>query len=169
MEFVLPHLPIVHYTQALEQPPSIYGPSSSSPSASLLSRTLSRVSLISAITTDTFLNRDTTREDPTIPLRTLLDIIKRHRSLQDARIVQVDSYRRPKLPRHRFTVMQLEREGRDQIWLRIDRRRDKRRSFLNFAINAGTSPANDRVSQWKKWSTWPLELILCRLGSHQTN
>lgn len=107
---------------------------------------MSRVSLLSGVSKDTFLNRGTTQTDPTIPLRTLLDTIKRHRSLQDALIVRIDSYRNSGPARHRFLILQLEREGRQQIWLRIDRRRDKSQGLLNFALNAGTSLANDRVS-----------------------
>lgn len=100
------------------------------------------------MTTDTFLNRDPAREDsdPTVPLRTLLEVIKHHRSLQDSCIIRVDSFLRGGPLRHRFIILQLEREGRELIWLRIDRRRDKRRNLLKFAMGAGTTPANDRVS-----------------------
>lgn len=117
-----------------------------SSSRTSLSRTLSRISLRGVFSTDSFLSPYPNQVDPTISLRILLDVIKRHRSLQDARIVRVDSYRNSGPAQHRFIVLQLEREERQQIWLRIDRRRDKTRSLLNFAINAGTSPANDRVS-----------------------
>lgn len=111
-----------------------------------LSRTFSRISFRSVFSTDSFLVQYPEPVDPTISLHSLLDVIKRHRSLQDARIVRVDSYRNSGPAQHRFIVLQLEREGRQQIWLRIDRRRDKGQSLLLFAINGGTSPANDRVS-----------------------
>lgn len=136
-------------TELLGQLSSIYGPSFS-PSASPLSRTMSRLSLVTKVSKDTFLNRDPALADPTIPLHILLDVIKRHRSLQEARIVQADSYRNSGPAQHRFIVLQLERDGRDQIWLRIDRRRDRKRSLLNFAINGGTTPANDRVSYLRR-------------------
>lgn len=107
---------------------------------------MSRLSLATKVSKDTFLNRDPALVDPTIPLHILLDVIKRHRSLQEARIVQADSYRSSGPAQHRFIVLQLEREAREQIWLRIDRQRDMKRSLLNFALNVGTTPANDRVS-----------------------
>lgn len=134
-----------HSAQLPGQSHDIYSSSFSSLSRMFLSRTFSRI-LLRSVSTDSFLQHHPDQIDPTIPLHSLLDVIKRHPSLQDARIVQADSYRRAKLPRHRFIILQLEREGRDQIWLRIDRRRDKTRGFANFALNAGTSPANDRVS-----------------------
>lgn len=141
--------------QSLGQPHSIYGLYSSSPSTFSLSRMVSRISILSIFSRDTFLSSNSDRVDQTISLRTLLDVIKRHRSLQEARIIQVDSYRNYGPAHHRFIVLQLEREGREQIWLRIDRRRDKRRSVLNFTIDAGTSPANDRVSRCRHIYLWP--------------
>lgn len=104
--------------------------------------------------TDSFLHQDPYQVDPTISLRTLLDVIKRHRSLQDARIVQIDSYRNSGSAQHRFIILQLEREGRQQIWLRVDQQRDKRQSLLIFAIRAGKSSANDRVSRHIDSCAW---------------
>lgn len=131
---------------SLQNLPSNYGLSFSSPSAPR-SRAMSTTSFASGFSNDTFLSHDPNQSDPTISLHTVLDVIKRHRSLQEARIIRVDSYQNSVIPYHRFIILQLEREGREQIWLRIDRRRDKTWSLLNFALNAGKSPANDRVSR----------------------
>lgn len=117
---------------------------------------MSRISLVSGFSTDTFLNRNAAQIDHTIPLRSLLATIKRHRSLQDARIIRVDSYRNNGPARHRFIILQLEREGRQQLWLRVDRRRDRRQSVLIFVLNAGTSLANDRVSCYTIFRVLPL-------------
>lgn len=136
--------------QALQNLPSTHGLSFSLSSAPPRSRAMSTTSLTSGFSSDTFLNHDPNQPDPTISLRTVLDVIKRHRSLQEARIIRVDSYQNSAIPYHRFIILQLEREGREQIWLRIDRRRDKTWSLLNFALNAGTSPANDRVSRCRR-------------------
>lgn len=77
-----------------------------SPSALLLSRTFSVISRTSVTSTDTFLADDPERKE--------LDTMKRHRSLQDALIVQVDSYRNKGPVQHRFILL-LKREGCDQI------------------------------------------------------
>lgn len=107
---------------------------------------MSRISLSSGLSRDTFLDPNLDQEDPTISFIALLDVIRRHRSLHDAHIVRVDSYKKNGLARHHFIVLQLEREGRRQIWLRIDRRRDEKRSLVHFTVNGGTPPANDRVA-----------------------
>lgn len=131
-------------SQGRMHPPSFFVPYYSS--GPPLSRTLSTTSDASDTSNDADLDRLAAKLDPTISLRALLQVIEAHRSLQDARIIQVDSYQNAKIPFHRFIILQLEREGRKQIWLRIDRRRDKTKTIGNFAWKAGTSPANDRVS-----------------------
>lgn len=112
-----------------------------------ISRTMSRVSLASVASTDTFLSRDPNQLDPTISLSSLLDVIARHRSLQDARIVRADSYQKfTGRVVHRFIILELERDERQKIWLRIDRRRDESTSLLSFITNRATAPSDDRVS-----------------------
>lgn len=132
------------------RPASILGasrPRSSSDSLRIdsrpLARTLSRISLASALSTDTFLERGS---DPTMPLRDLLDVIERHRSLQHARIVCAQSYQRFNgRVTHRFIILELEREGRQQIWLRIDRGRVESEGLLRFVRRGAIGDADDRV------------------------
>lgn len=108
-----------------------------------LSRTFSRISLATVASTDTFLNHSA---DPRIPLRELLDVISRHRSLQHAQIVRADAYQGFNgQVIHRFIILELERDGRQKIWLRIDRGREKG-SVRKFLAEGATSLAADRVS-----------------------
>lgn len=119
-------------------------PPSSSPS---LSRTLSYVSLSSVASRDTFLSPKPNQRDPTISLSSLLDVISRHRSLQNARIVQADSYQQFNgRVVHRFIILELERDERQKIWLRIDRRRDESTGLLRFVANRARAASDDRVS-----------------------
>lgn len=110
----------------------------------MISRTISRTSIRTVASVDTFLSN---KSEPTVTLRALLDVINRHPSLQRARIVRADSYQKfTGRVTHRFIILELQREGRQTIWLRIDRERASDRSVLNFVANKGTSLANDRVS-----------------------
>lgn len=98
----------------------------------------------SRTTEDTFLVPDVHHA---IPLHDLFHVINRHRSLQHARILQADSYKQWNgRVTHRFIVLELERDGREKIWLRIDRGRDPNGGFLHFFTHAGTAIANDEVS-----------------------
>lgn len=108
-----------------------------------LVRTLSRISLTSTLSTDTFLEHG---PDPTMPLRDLLNVIERHRSLQHARIVCAQSYQHFNgRVTHRFIILELEREGRQQIWLRIDRGRVESEGLLRFVRRGAIGDADDRV------------------------
>lgn len=98
----------------------------------------------SQISIDTFLMPGV---EHTISLHDLFDVINRHRSLQHARILQADSYQKSNgRVTHRFIVLELERDGRERIWLRVDRRRDQNEGMLNFLARGAISPANDQVS-----------------------
>ena len=121
-------------------------PSPSTPSKpGWVSRNVSLTSLRSSLSTDTFLNHGSNH---TINLTELCDAINRHRSLQNASIVSAEGYCRS-IGRtgivHRFIVLELERDGRQRIWLRIDRQRG-RVSPITFIARIGTSPANDQVN-----------------------
>lgn len=77
----------------------------------------------------------------------LCDMIHRHRSLQHAGITSAESYRvfnGRVMPR--YLVLELERDGRQRIWLRIDLRMAENESKISFAIKGGRSSANDEVS-----------------------
>lgn len=134
-------------SQSLRELHDIYESSFSFQSTFSLPRTFSRISLASGFSTDTFLSRDLNQLDPTIPLSSLLDVISRHRSLQHARIVQADSYHKFNgRVVHRFIVLELERDDRQTIWLRIDRRRDESLGLLSFVANRAKAQSDDRVS-----------------------
>lgn len=108
------------------------------------SRTLSRISLATVASTDTFLDHSV---DPRIPLRGLLEVIERHRSLQHARIIRADAYQGfTGQVVHRFIILELERDGRQPIWLRIDRGREKGQSVRRFLAEGATAVAADQVS-----------------------
>lgn len=113
---------------------------------SFMYRTLSLIP--SRVSADTFLTRDPYL-DPTITLLKLLDTIGRHRSLQYARIVEASSYQPiNRGVKHRFIILELEREERQRIWLRIDRRIQKT-GPLSAVRSVGGGPkslADDRVS-----------------------
>ena len=74
---------------------------------------------------DTFLTHGSNH---TLNLTELCDVINRHRSLQNASIVSAEGYCRS-IGRtgivHRFIVLELERDGRQRIWLCIDRQRGR--------------------------------------------
>jgi len=123
-------------------------PSPSTPSKpGWVSRNFSLTSLGSSLSTDTFLTHGSGH---TLNLAKLCDVIKRHRSLQNASIVSAEGYCRS-IGRtgivHRFIVLELERDGRQRIWLRIDRQRG-RESPMMFIARAATSPANDQVNSY---------------------
>lgn len=108
---------------------------------------------MSIMSTDTFLDKDPDsgfelpRRERGRSLVELLEVIRRHRSLQDARIVCAEAYKQWNgRVMHRFIILELEREGREQIWLRIERGREKGQSLLNFLARRATARADDQVS-----------------------
>ena len=113
-----------------------------------VSRNFSLTSLGSSLSTDTFLTHGGLNH--TLNLTELCDVINRHRSLQNASIVSAEGYCRS-IGRtgivHRFIVLELERDGRQRIWLRIDRQRG-RESPIIFIARVATSPANDQVNSY---------------------
>ena len=109
------------------------------------SRNFSLTSLGSSLSTDTFVTHGSNH---TLNLTELCDTINRHRSLQNASIVSAEGYCRSIGHTgivHRFIILELERDGRQRIWLRIDRRRG-RESPMRFITRVATSPANDQVN-----------------------
>lgn len=102
------------------------------------------MSLNSTFSADTFISPDS---DHTIALRILCDVISKHRSLQAAQIVKLEAYKRfSGGVTHRYIVLELEREGRQQVWLRVDRRRYKEENMIRFIARGTRSRANDQVS-----------------------
>jgi len=129
-----PRLPSIKWARSRPSP-------SSTPSKpGWASRNFSLTSLGSSLSTDTFLTHD---PNHTINLTELCGVINRHRSLQNANIVSAEGYCRS-IGRtgivHRFIVLELERCGRQRIWLRIDRRMGKEDPIV-FITRVATSPA----------------------------
>jgi hypothetical protein len=75
----------------------------------------------------------------------LCSTIEKHRSLQKAEISMTEAYTQLLgAVRHRFLVLELHREGRKKIWLRLDRRAG--RSTFGLLRAGGSVPAHDVVS-----------------------
>jgi hypothetical protein len=107
-----------------------------------LSRTLTMDTIDTYDSTDTFLSDGLIRS---LKLSDLCKVIRKHRSLQHARIVAAEGYARSMgSVTHRFLLLKLERTGRRPIWLRIDRRRVKGNMF-RFISRMGISEPDDSV------------------------
>jgi hypothetical protein len=79
-----------------------------------------------------------------VSLGDLCRVIDDHLSLQKALIISTRTYveRRALVAPHRCLVLHLRRTGRDDIWLRLDRRPTGGASLMK---GLGTTPANDIV------------------------
>jgi hypothetical protein len=74
----------------------------------------------------------------------LCDVVKQHRSLMQAEILSTECYTESSRGVvHRFLILELRREGRKDIWLRLDRRPGS--SISQLVLNAGTVRAKDTV------------------------
>ncbi|KAF8319765.1 hypothetical protein DL93DRAFT_2094689 [Clavulina sp. PMI_390] len=105
-----------------------------------VSRTQSRTS---ALSTSTYVAVPTTGAYE-LPLREFCTFVDEHRSLQRAMIISVEGYYELiGLVKHRFVVLELCRHGQQNIWLRLDRRRGKGVSMLQFVAARGITMAND--------------------------
>lgn len=102
---------------------------------------LSRTSTINSIST-------------AVPMFGVLDLtlseicqyVDAYSSLQAAEIVCTECYaERAGAVLHRFIILELRRENRKNVWLRLDRRRGKGVSMFQFLATAGITKANDRV------------------------
>lgn len=77
----------------------------------------------------------------------LCELIEERHSLQQANIVMTESYKQHTGGIvHRFLVLELEREGKKPVWLRLDRRLGKDVSKMSFILASGVTNANDTVS-----------------------
>lgn len=83
----------------------------------------------------------------TLPLATFCTLIDRCASLERAKILSVECYReRTNLGvLHRTLIFHLQRSGRTDVWLRIDRRRAEDVSIPALALRGGKTEANDVV------------------------
>lgn len=81
-----------------------------------------------------------------LELDEMCDYIVGHRSLQNASIVSTETYgEKMGVFVHRFVIMELRRQGKKDIWLRLERKRETHISTLNFIAASGKSHANDMV------------------------
>lgn len=69
-------------------------------------------------------------------------MIQGHRSLQSAQIISSEGYVEHSIP-HRFLVLELHRDSRKTIWLRLERRAGQ--STIRLASGLGSAPAKDSV------------------------
>lgn len=77
----------------------------------------------------------------------LCELIQQRQSLQQAVIKMTEGYKGHIAGVvHRFLVLELEREGRKWMWLRLDRRLGKNVSGMSLILASGVTSANDTVS-----------------------
>lgn len=93
-------------------------------------------------------------------LSQLCSLIGSYTVLQNAKIVSAECYCQSIVLRvvHRFLILELEREGKKNIWIRLDRKRARIDGTLKFLRDRGTTRANDTVS-------WPPFILLHRLSN----
>lgn len=79
----------------------------------------------------------------------LCSLIGSYSALQNARIISAECHTESIALKivHRFLILELMREGKKNIWIRLDRRRAKILGTLRFLRNHATTPANDTVSR----------------------
>lgn len=83
-----------------------------------------------------------------IPLDHLCRLITSYPSLQDADIVASECYTKRIAPTvvHRYLVLELRREGKKTVWIRLDRTRFKAGGAMRFVRSGAQTKANDVVS-----------------------
>lgn len=82
-----------------------------------------------------------------LTLSEFCDYIEDHSSLQRAKIVATECYsENAGAVTHRFLVLELRRENRKDVYLRLDRRRAEGTSLFKFITASGSTKANDRVT-----------------------
>lgn len=101
-----------------------------------------RAAVPSRVSVNTVVDTDAVTE---LPLRDLCTLIDEHQSLQCAAIVKSCTFveKKPIAP-HRFIVLELHRQGRKHIWLRLERKPESRAALVS---GIGRTPSNDVVSE----------------------
>lgn len=111
--------------------------------SSSLSRDSSKLSLASVSTVSTAIPKYGVID---LSLRDVCRYIDDHKSLRTAEIVSTECYSdKGGAVTHRFLILELQREGRKDVWLRLDRQRGENVSVLRFLAVSGVTKANDRV------------------------
>lgn len=82
-------------------------------------------------------------------LEVLCSYIRDHKSLSSATIQSASTYRQRSslVVRHRFLVLHLRREGKRDVWLRLDRLRSEEKDLMGFVAAGAQVNSNDIVSQ----------------------
>lgn len=84
----------------------------------------------------------------TMELGRLRELIEKHSSLQHVQIVETQGYKQKRNGiLHRFLILELQRQDKPSVWLRLDRRMHPNTSRIAFILASGESPANDSVRQ----------------------
>lgn len=80
-------------------------------------------------------------------LSLLIELIDKHTALHNATVISTECYAESIVLRisHRFLLVELARPGKRTIWLRLDRRRHRDVSNVQFVRAGGSTPANDTV------------------------
>ena len=80
-------------------------------------------------------------------LNLLCQLVDMYTALQYATIVSTECYTQRIAVQvvHRFLILELKREGKKTIWLRMDRRRSKLVNTQRFLFGRGSTDANDTV------------------------
>ncbi|KAF8310025.1 hypothetical protein DL93DRAFT_2230586 [Clavulina sp. PMI_390] len=126
--------------------PSERSPQSDSSRHAPLYRTATRNSILStrSVASNIFLPTAGVIE---LSLSDFCAYVNERRSLQRATIVSVEGYHQTVgVVKHRFVLLELSRHGQKNIWLRLDRRRGKGVSILQFVAARGRTLANDIAS-----------------------
>lgn len=104
-----------------------------------------------------------------LELSELCNLIKARRSLSLAEIVSVECYaQRVGLILHRFLVLHLRREGRKDMYLRMDRRAAKDVSLTELVWASGQTQARDEVRLLLSHSVRTRAQSKCLLGKSIT-
>lgn len=82
----------------------------------------------------------------TMKLDELVTLIRSQRSLQHADILSTEGYKQTHNGvLHRFLLLELQREKKPVVWLRIDRRADPNIDRISLLLAGGKAPAHDTV------------------------
>lgn len=117
---------------------------------------------------------DSDEQGTKLELDELVALIRSHTSLQRAAILSTEGYKqRRNTILHRFLVLELRRQDRSPIWLRIDRRMHPETRMVSFLLASGKSPAYDTVRPTLSRVIWALEIrtdnwLSIRLFSQRT-
>ena len=74
------------------------------------------------------------------------DVLRHSRKALDAYISSVELYTDTVGVPHRYLILQVPRNGKRTLYIRLDRRRDHKQSVPQFFLNSSGSVASDGVS-----------------------